>query len=319
MTRAEAIQAFLAAAGLGGAERRPLAGDASARRYERVGGLVLMDAGPDGEVGRFLLVGARLAEAGLSVPRVHAADEATGLVLMEDLGDRLLAGETTDLPKRYAKAADAVHRLGGVPTDGLLDHASAMAGNVDVVHDWYAPERWDARGDLRAAVEGALAALPPGRALIHRDYHAENLLVLPGRTGTARTGILDFQDAGSGPLDYDLASLTRDVRRDVAPAAARAATARLAALSGRGEADVARGSAICAAQRNLRILGVFARLARCYGKQGYLRWLPRAWALLQGDLRHPALEELRAVVAATVPAPTPERLAALATREPVAS
>ena len=53
---------------------------------------------------------------------------------------------------------------------------------------------------------------------MHRDYHAQNLLWLPGRAGAQRTGLIDFQDAVAGSRAYDLVSLLEDARRDVDPA-----------------------------------------------------------------------------------------------------
>jgi hypothetical protein len=56
-------------------------------------------------------------------------------------------------------------------------------------------------------------------------------------------------------------------------------------------------------QRNLRILGIFARLARERGKTGYLSLLPRVWGHVIGDLSHPALRELAPLVRSVVPPP----------------
>src|SRR5207248_11444856 len=62
------------------------------------------------------------------------------------------------------------------------------------------------------------------RVFVHRDYHAENLLRLPDRSGVARVGLIDFQDAVAGSQAYDLISLIEDARRDVNSQLAEAAT-----------------------------------------------------------------------------------------------
>ena len=295
------VAAFLRAAGMGDAARRPIAGDASARRYERVGSRVLMIDAPGPDTERWLDVRDRLEAVGLSVPTVVAADAAAGLVLMEDLGERVLA----PTPPLYADAARAAAALSTARTDGLPDHAAGFAEQARIVSAWYAPVDADAVAD---AVTRAVAALPAGRGMIHRDFHAENLFHLPGRAGARAVGIIDHQDAGSGPFDYDLASLLRDVRRDVPGEVSAAATDAFVAETGRRPADVARGVAICAAVRNLRILGVFARLCLRDGKPGYLRWMPRTWALLRADATESGLEDLLAAL----PEPTPHRLEAMA-------
>jgi aminoglycoside/choline kinase family phosphotransferase len=133
---------------------------------------------------------------------------------------------------------------------------------------------------------------------VHRDYHAENLLWLPDRHGVAKVGLIDFQDAVAGSAAYDLISLVEDARRDVSPELAGAATAHyLAAMQAQGtpvdEAAFRHEMAVMAAQRNAKIVGIFARLYKRDGRPRYLAFLPRVWTYLERDLAHPALANLR--------------------------
>jgi aminoglycoside/choline kinase family phosphotransferase len=95
MTRDALIARFLENHGYGAASPAPLAQDASFRRYLRLTGgprpAVLMDAPPPEDVRPFLRIAAHLAAIGLSVPDIIAADQDSGLVLEEDLGDALFA------------------------------------------------------------------------------------------------------------------------------------------------------------------------------------------------------------------------------------
>ena len=52
--------------------------------------------------------------------------------------------------------------------------------------------------------------------------------------------------------------------------------------------------ALFAAQRNTKIVGIFARLYKRDGKARYLDLLPRVWSYLAKDLNHPALHRLKA-------------------------
>ena len=124
-----------------------------------------------------------------------------------------------------------------------------------------------------------------------RDFHAENLVWRPEREGTDRLGLLDFQDAVLAPPEYDLASLLRDARRDIDDEPARGPPRPLRRAHGaRSEARVAAAAAVLGVQRNLRILGVFARLARERGQARLPRPRARAsCAHLAADLAHPAL------------------------------
>ena len=316
--RARAMQAFLDGAGWGAAQRVHLAGDASDRRYERLTGpqgtAVLMDNPPGGadDPAAFVRIAAHLTGIGLSAPRVLASDLAAGFLLLEDLGDDLFARLLTQDPARetalYAVATDALIHLQrhpaptGLPDLSAYDWAQAAAFALD----WYATAATGIRPDAAAFTDTlaqAMATHADGpRVLILRDYHAENLLWLPARTGVARAGLLDFQLGQMGQPGYDLVSLLQDARRDVAPATVAAMTTRFAAATGAVGFDAA--LATLGAQRALRILGVFARLALVAGKPAYLPLLPRVWGQLQANLAHPALDELAAICAPLLPPPT---------------
>ncbi len=325
--RAVRITQFLKRAGWQTAERAPLAGDASARRYERLtsaGGAataVLMDTSPgDPSIATFLAIGQHLAKTGLSPPAVLFADPAQGLVLLEDLGDDLFARVAAGAPaleaEIYLAAVDVLVHLHRAPLPewvAPLD-ASSMAGMVDVTRDWYPGADSARMGQAVAILEGLLDSIASDApVLVLRDYHAENLLWLNDRSGVARVGLLDFQDAFAGHPAYDLVSLLRDARRDVPASVSARVCRRFIAQSGVSEQGFARAAAILAVQRNLRILGVFCRLARRDAKPGYIDLIPRVWGHLERDLAHPALAGLRACILSTLPPPTPGLLETLRT------
>ncbi len=303
--RRAAIEAFLGAHGFAGAGRAPLAGDASARRYDRLSGgprpAVLMDAPPGVlDVRPFLAVAAWLRERGLSAPEVIAADAPAGLVLLEDLGDDLFSRVLADRrlePRLYETAVDLLATLHRMPLDLALPRYDDawLIREAALLVEWYAPEL-DAAGaaDYLAIWRGLLPAARVGaEGFVYVDYHADNLLWLPARAGLARIGLLDFQDARLGPPAYDLVSLLEDARRDVEPGLASALVQRY--LNARPELDghaFRAAYALLGAQRNAKILGLFSRLARRDGKPRYLDLLPRVRAHLARDLRHPLLGPL---------------------------
>jgi aminoglycoside/choline kinase family phosphotransferase len=137
------------------------------------------------------------------------------------------------------------------------------------------------------------------QALVLRDYHSPNLMWLKEREGLQKVGILDFQDALIGCAAYDLVSLLQDARLDVPEALEAEHLARYcAARSAKAKqfsSDRFRALyATLGAQRNSKILGIFARLAKRDGKRGYLAHIPRVARYLARDLDHPALAELKA-------------------------
>lgn len=317
--RLAGIEMFLQRAGWADARRTPLAGDASARRYLRLArgadSAVLMDADPaQGEgVARFVMVGAWLRARGYSAPRVLAADESQGLLLLEDLGDGLFARLIQADPSREQGLYDLAMRfladLHQHPApDWAVLHDGAVLGGLTLLMDRFYLPAHGARASAASLTAPAFAALydrlndmPPVLSL--RDFHAENLVFLPKRTGLSQAGLLDFQDAMATHPAYDLVSLLQDARRDVPPGLERDIIA--AYCSQRG-LDADRFGAVYAtlgAQRALRILAIFAKLCVQDGKPRYLDFMPRVWGYLTRNLDHPALGDFATTVRATIPVP----------------
>jgi aminoglycoside/choline kinase family phosphotransferase len=296
-----AIGDFLGRSGWGTAQRSVLAADASFRRYDRLrqGGqsAVLMDAPPPKEdVRPFLRIARHLAGLGYSAPRVFAADEAAGLLLLEDLGDatftRLLAagGDEAELYRMAVDLLIDLHRRPAPADLPAYDEARLLAEAM-LLPDWYAPAIGrplsdEARQDYRDLWQKLLplADLVP-RTLVLRDFHVDNLMRVEGRQGLAQCGLLDFQDAVIGPVTYDLASLLEDARRDVSRGlAADLRRHYLGAFPAIAAADFAESWACLAAQRHAKVVGIFTRLSRRDRKPHYLHHIPRVWRLLESHL-----------------------------------
>jgi N-acetylmuramate 1-kinase len=302
--RRRAMAVFLGAAGWGDVSAMPLAVDASFRRYYRLerngSSAVLMDAPPPQEdIHPYVVVAALLRELGFSAPEVLAEDSDEGFLLLEDFGDdtytRLLE-RGADEPALYTLAVDTLIALQraaeprGTPEIPPYD-MERLLGEAALLVDWYRSLGGGLREEYlalwRAVLPDAIVSRP---TLVLRDYHVDNLMLLPDRPGIKGCGLLDFQDAVSGPPSYDLVSLLEDARRDVPASLRRAMTERyLAAFPGLDRKAFFRSAAILAAQRNCKILGIFTRLWKRDGKRQYLAHLPRVWRLLEADLRHPAL------------------------------
>jgi len=151
-----------------------------------------------------------------------------------------------------------------------------------------------------AAWEAVLVPLlerqKPGVTVL-RDYHAENLMLLPN----GDQGLIDFQDALVGHPAYDLVSLLQDARRDVSPELEAAMLQHYASKVDCG-ADFAADYARLGAQRNAKIVGIFTRLWKRDGKNRYLSMIPRVWEAMERDLAHPALAPVASWFDANVPA-----------------
>jgi aminoglycoside/choline kinase family phosphotransferase len=272
-----------------------------------------MDAPPPHEDPRpFVAVAEWLGSIGLSAPELLARDLDQGLLLLGDFGDDRLrerldaeAGREADLYEIATDVLIHLHRhppMQGLPVHGLDQWLDELA----LFTDWYAPAvglEVDAEA-YRAAWREVLAPVAAdglGPVTVLRDYHAENIMLVAGRSGVSQFGLLDFQDALAGHPAYDLASVLEDARRDVSPAIERAMIDRYLQSTSNPVAFEAAYWAL-AAQRNTRILGVFVRLWKRDGKPGYRKFQPRMWGLLERDLAHRSLAPVKAWFDANVPA-----------------
>ncbi len=296
------------------AESAPCPPDADARKRNALGyNAMARLAGPN--LNAFTAVAGALREAGLSAPEVYAADAENGFALIEDFGDDLFAHAIpngADELSLYGTAIDALIALRRAhiapPSSAnyqmLTYDRVALEAEIDLVIEWY----WkrikgehpnaEIKTEYRAAWTPVLDDLSAPKTIVLRDFHAENLLWLPGRSGPARVGLIDFQDGLYGSPAYDLVSLLEDARRDTSQDLVKAMIARYVDESTGDKAfeaqDFLKEYAILGAQRNAKILGVFARLVDHYKKPRYAAFFPRVEAHFKNDLKHPVLSPVRA-------------------------
>jgi len=280
------------------------------------------------DVRPFVAMARALHSLGLSAPDIYAADLAEDLLILEDLGSEgVVAGDPpAPIEERYGAAIDvlaAVHRAPApevLPVAPRVDHRlptydrDAFLIEAELLLDWYIPHRGgtvsdEARQQFLSLWRAALTRAATGPVhWVLRDFHSPNLLWLPDRTGVARVGLLDFQDAMMGPPAYDVASLLQDARVDLPETLEFALLGRYAQARQTDDphfnlANFVALYALMAAQRATKILGIFARLDRRDSKPQYLRHLPRVWRYLRRSLAQPTLAPLRAWYDAHVPAP----------------
>jgi len=254
---------------------------------------IVMDAPPGKEdITAWLDVAERLNAADVHVPRILAHDTIQGFVLMEDLGTRTYLGELTDsnVEDLYADALDTLLRMQmHANVAGLPDYSRVrMVDEMELMPAWFlrrhlghvpACETWDTiehAFDLLAAT-----AVRQPRAFVHRDFHSRNLIV----TAARNPGVIDFQDAVSGPVTYDLVSLLRDCYiawddKRIEPwiETFRQRLQRADVIG--PEADVTtfrRWFDLAGLQRHIKVLGIFCRLCYRDGKPDYLADLPLVW------------------------------------------
>ena len=265
-----------------------------------------------GRIEAFAAVASHLRSVGLSAPAIVALDAPAGLAVLEDFGDDLFArvieqGQPEE--RLYVAAVQALAELHAAPTPPILNGAAgpwplqvydetALQGGADLFVQWLPKLKPELRfedtaiADWHAAWAPIVAEGEAGATVVaHRDYHAENLIWLPERSGPARVGMIDFQDAVRAHPSWDLHSLLQDARRDVSPELEAFALDRyFSAARVDDRPAFLRTYAGLAALNEARILGIFARLIVRDGKPRYAAFMPRVWAHLNANLTRPGLE-----------------------------
>jgi len=297
------VEQFLARHGWSGARKIPLVGDASNRHYVRLKKgsetALLAQSPADGVAAKFILVAEILRKLNFSVPLIFAAEPAQGLVLQEDFGEEtfstLLDSGIKAAPLYHLATETLIHLhrqftcsvgLKLFDTEQFLEEAMLFCdygpGKTDKPEkrSWF-KEAW---------LDPISQALEIPQSILLRDFHAGNLFQLTDRQATKACGLIDFQDAGIGPITYDLVSLLQDARRSVpSKIAADCLVSYAKAFPNMDKKAFEVSYAVMAAHRHVRVIAVFHRLAE-QGKPGYLAHLPHLWRLLMDALGHPVLK-----------------------------
>ena len=279
--------------GRGRVRLEPVSADASFRRYFRFNdgnrSIILMDAPPDKEDSApFIDIAGRLRTAGLNAPEIFHFDLKQGFGLLEDFGDtlyrELISEESvgTLFPGLFAV-------LGGMASDvdtaGLPVYSEqALAQELDLFKTWYLQlhKKRPLRGSELTAWEDVCrllidSALEQPQVFVHKDFHSCNLLQTTGAPG-----IIDFQDGVRGPVSYDFVSLVWDRyiawHRERLERWMKDIHTILPV-----DCSIEEWVRYCdwmGLQRNLKIVGIFARLKHRDGKEGYVEMIPRFYQYL---------------------------------------
>ena len=257
-----------------------LPAEASTRRFFRVhtGGatFVAMHSPPETEDNaRFVRLAKLFRAHGLGTPTVHAFCAERGFLLVEDLGERnfqaAYAEGETDAALEAAVRGLAV--LQNVPRAALALYAERrFAAELGIFAEWLVERLLGLRppaffAPLCEALVAATQEVP--QRPLHRDYHCRNLLWRTDGT----VGVVDFQDALVGPVTYDIASLLRDCYHEFDEAVVARWRRRYFDLAAPDiSADAFnRAFDLTAVQRQLKAVGIFARLWLRDGRVSHLR------------------------------------------------
>lgn len=293
----------------------PLASDGSNRRFYRVNMgdwslVALWNPDQVAENDAYWHIGIHLKQRGIPVPELYEYDREQGCMFVQDMGEMSLHEAVSrpeacdDVSSLYGPVLDALLRLQLWGRDGFQLSWCYQGPRYDVQlmrdresgyfleaflegHCGWKGDRGRLLGEFSKLAE-MTQRLAPAEYLIHRDFQSTNILL----DCRGMPGIIDFQGARLGPLQYDVASLLIDPYVDLSPGhRERILGEYLLGLQEKkvcSQEEFLEGYPLVVLHRNLQILGAFSYLGGNLGKVSFLRWIPRALTHLKGVLmEHP--------------------------------
>lgn len=288
-------------------------GDAGFRSYFRISPegektCILMDCPPSYcSIKPFIEIADYLRSKQFLAPKIIAYDIQEGLMILEDFGDlsvkKFLQNSVPQVRENiYYNIIDILISLNQhePPTNLRIFNNDLLLSELELFTDWYIPFKLKRNLNTVELTEYKeiwqrilLKQKPFKTSIILRDYHVENMMYLEQNRGLNKFGLLDFQDALIGSPIYDLVSLLEDARIEVPRELALSCIKYFAKKMKFPLDDVLTNYHILGAQRNSRILGVFARKNLRDGNDNYLQFIPLVLKYLDYDLSYPELSELK--------------------------
>ena len=262
--------------------------DASFRKYYRLKkedkSFLLMDSSLEKEsLTPFLDVTQRLLNAAVQVPHIYEQNLSLGYLVIEDFGDTHLLSQlnAANFSILYKKAIDEIIKMQDADASALpLYDKAFLHFEMDLMQKWYLEKKLGLTltqtekkvlADSLNSISNAVLKQPQG-IFVHRDYHSRNIML----TSDNRLGIIDYQDAMSGAVSYDLVSLLKDCyiafeREEIEKLALYFRDKKVLRVS---DAEFLRWFDFMGLQRHIKVLGIFSRLHLRDGKDGYLKDIP---------------------------------------------
>lgn len=296
-----------------------IAGDASFRHYFRTTlndgrSFIIMDAPPEHEnIHPFCELAEFLTKNNFSAPKIFASDFENGFLLLEDFGDdsyrKVLEQNNNVEENLYEQAIDLLIRLYNItpPQDLPIYDQNLLLKEVMLFIDWYLPNILKKPASEKQVEQfkeiwsNLFSKLSAPQVLTLRDYHADNLMVLKNKSGACSVGLLDFQDAVIGVPAYDVVSLLTDARRDVSKNLQEKMLRYFLQKSNCNKQQFLLDYQILSLQRNIKIIGIFSRLAVRDGKKQYLNFLPRVFGYVNSAPQNNQLREIKTFLLTFIP------------------
>ena len=307
-------ESFLKKNGIRDYSIKPIPSDASFRKYNRIinkkGGQHILVISPKSKVDNvgFIKVSKIFKKINLSVPEIISYDERKNMFLLEDFGDNTfnkyikIGYNEEKLYDLALKVLLHIKKKSPVYLNKLPQYSSDLfIKEFKLFLKWYWPLIYKKKPNkkivssiMKIWKELLSKNLKTTKVITHRDFHIDNLFFLKKRNGLKACGIIDFQDAVIGPSSYDLLSLLEDARRKVKGSVVKKIYNKyLSSLNKYDATNFNKEYITLAANRHIKVIGIFSRLFVRDKKKIYIKHIPRVWKMLEQNLEDPTLYDLR--------------------------
>ena len=155
--------------------------------------------------------------------------------------------------------------------------------------DWYLPankliiQKGYIKKNLKKIIDNLYLNLKiKQKVFVHRDFHVSNMMFYKNKIA-----LIDSQDAVLGNPSYDLASLIDDVRIKTSNSfKSNILKVFFSKFKYKNESQFINDFEILSVLRNLKIIGIFTRLAKRDKKRKYLKLIPYAWKLIDNRIKN---------------------------------
>ena len=305
------IESWLESIGWGDWEIEVASADASFRAYYRLRkkdeSYVLMDSSRLLEsLPPFVEMNERLSRVNVRVPCIIVKNMKIGYLILEDFGNTHYLDVLNDENYRelYRKAIDEIVKMQRADTEELPPYdRDFLLFEMGLMQEWYldkylqiliSGDQLKMLKETQEAIADVVLEQPQG-IFVHRDYHSRNIMLTPRN----EVGVIDFQDARSGAITYDLVSLLRDVYIETDPAEVERLALQFRDLKGLDVENKVfmKWFDFMGLQRHIKILGIFSRLHLRDGKDGYLKDIPLTLKyVLEIASKYPETQDLATIL-----------------------
>jgi len=241
----------------------------------------------------------------ISAPRLLSENFNKNYIEVEDLGTKtlfdILKKKKTNKFKIYKKILIILIKLQNIKVKKIKNFKknfykipnyskTLIYKEANLFLDWYVPytlnkqKRSKIKKELKKNISSLLGKIQlPNNTFVHRDFHVSNLMFKKNKIS-----VIDSQDALYGNIAYDLASLIDDVRLETSDNLKEMIYQYYLYLNKKkiNEIKFKNDFEILSVLRNLKVIGIFTRLAVRDGKRKYLKLIPHAWKLIENRVNN---------------------------------